>query len=122
MRIHRQNLFRMPRHFNLRDNSNAALGSIGHQFPGFVLCIEAATGIGRTPVHIPAAVIPPVFPGAVGAPGSFFCKFRIFLYFQAPTGPVGDMPMKVVKFVQRHQGNIFFDKSDRHKVPGYIQV
>ena len=36
-------------------------------------------------------------------PGPFFCKQRVFLDLYTPTLIVGQMPVELIKFIQRHQ-------------------
>ncbi|MPM50107.1 hypothetical protein SDC9_96842 [bioreactor metagenome] len=106
LRIRSQRRHRVARHFNFGNNSNIAIGSIGHHFADLLLRVKSTVN---------TSVI-------FFAPGSDAGQFRIFLYFDPPALIFGQMPVKNVHFVCCKQINVPFNKVNLHKMAATVKV
>src|SRR5690606_37347684 len=97
----------MSWHLNFGNDSYSLTGSIGDQLTGLFLCVETSTRIGRPLFDILCSIICPIFPTGVCTPCRFLSEFRILFYLQTPSSTIGNMPMKMIELVQRHDVDIF---------------
>ena len=87
----------MSRHINFRNNGNSLIFSIGYQLADFIVCIKLSTITTRTLI---LSII----------------QLRIYLTFNTPSRIIGQVPMKIINLVQRHQIDSLFQQFYRLEV------
>ena len=105
LRVGRQHLDGMPRHFDLRDDHNMQ-----------------AVGIMNDVTDLLLGVITSVFHAVTGAPGSNTLELGFAFDLDTPSLVIGKMPVKTVQLVHCHDVKIFFDKIHTEEMAGNVQV
>ena len=105
----------MAGQLNLRHHGDAARGGVGHHPPHFVLRVVAAVRHGVRAVAV-------VGQGGGGAAGAHLREPRPGAYLQAPTLIVGQVPVKGVELVERHQIKEPLDERDGKEVARHVEM
>ena len=122
-RIGHQDLFRMPRKFDLRYYVYMFGSRMFHDLPDVLLRIVTAVST-RRPFRqiLTVAAVPPLPPIRFGAEGRFRSKFRIFVYLDTPSSGIRQMHMQGVQLVKRHHIQQFHHFLFGEEMTGYIQM
>ena len=100
----------MPGHFDLGHDRNVAISRIADDIPNLLLRVKAAV---TNPI-VTRLSFGMSNPRAV-PPRRDFRQPRVFLYLNAPTLVIGQVPVENVQFMEREQIDELVDKSTGRK-------
>ena len=111
---------RVAWHFYFGHDSDASLGSVGHQIAQFVLRIIATISAWCIFRTVGGACFAPFQPRLYGAIGNAVSKARIAFNLHAPSLGIGQMQVQTVKFVAGHHVYLLFQEANGEEVAHHV--